>query len=70
MIVGTEGLSVASSAQADWTSSQRSSVSPSLVVLGGRTGRSPDKTPLMTPQLRWYDWNGTRPVNTCERMYG
>jgi len=66
MMVGTEGLLVVSSAQADRIRSQRPSVSPSSVASRGRSGRSPDLILLMTAGSRRYEWNGMRPVNTCE----
>lgn len=66
MMVGTEGLSVVSSAHADRIRSQRPSVSPSSVASRGRSGRSRNLILLMTAGSRRYEWNGMRPVNTCE----
>ena len=65
-MVGTEGLVVVSSAQEDCIRSQRPSVSPSSVASKGRSGRSPDMIQLMTAGSRRYEWNGMRPVNTCQ----
>jgi hypothetical protein len=66
MMVGTEGLLVLSSAQPDWIRFQRRSVSPSSVASKGRLGRLPDMIRIMTAGSRRHEWNGMRPVNTCE----